>query len=95
MSTARAQDKANPPSPEEWKYDIDFILKNPIQTTCVGYKRKEPINALRLENVRCFWCGGKLAPSNLKAYRERLSTLWRYVAGGPVLQMSLFDGAFR
>jgi hypothetical protein len=96
MSTTSAQDKANPPPLDDgMEYDLDYILKNPIHTSCLRCKRKEPINAPQLYNVRCFWCGGKLFPLDLKAYHQRLADLWRHVAGGPIAQMSLFDGGPR
>ena len=88
------QDQSRPPPVgDDFEYDLDFILKNPIQSICLKCKRKEPINAPELDNVRCFWCGGKLAPVDLKAYRNRVANLWRHVSGGPVAQMSLFEGA--
>jgi len=82
-------DKANPSPGDDCEYDLDFIINNPIQTTCIKCARKEPINAPELGNVRCFWCGGKLAPIDAKAYRDRVTNLWRYVSGGPALQMGL------
>lgn len=83
----------NAPELDGIEYELDFIVDNPIATSCLKCKRKEPINAPQLENVRCFWCEGKLMPVDLRAYRDRISNLWRHVAGGPRSQMSLFGGS--
>lgn len=60
-------------------YDAAFIRNNPIQTVCIKCKRREPINAPVIENVRCFWCGGKVIPTDIKSYRTRLAELPKYL----------------
>lgn len=62
------------------EYDATFIRNNPIQTVCIKCKRREPINAPTLDNVRCFWCSlGKLIPTDLAAYRTRLAELPKHL----------------
>jgi hypothetical protein len=71
---------------EDCEYDLDYILNNPIPARCTQQKhwgckgRGERIRAPSLENVRCFWCGGKLVPVDKKAYQERVANLWQHVS---------------
>jgi hypothetical protein len=52
------------------EYDLAFITNNPVPTACTKCTRKEPINAPQLDdNVRCFWCGGKLRALDLRHTR--------------------------
>jgi hypothetical protein len=75
---------------EGTEYDHEWIRKNPIPAFCARggsrYCRQtqhaqtsERIHAPALENVRCFWCGGRMRPLNPVAYQARLKTLWQHV----------------
>lgn len=70
------------------EYDHAYIVANPIDTRCVRCKRREPINAPSLANVRCFWCGAGLQPMDRVAYDDRLKNLWKHAVVGQ--QSSLF-----
>jgi hypothetical protein len=72
------------------EYDYQWIRDNPIPAFCVrggsrhcrqtqGSQTSEHIHAPALENVRCFWCGGRMRPLNPVAYQARLKTLWQHV----------------
>ena len=67
------------------EYDHAFIVNNPILALCLQGKspycrhKPEQIHAPQLENVRCFWCGGKMRPMHPQQYQERLQTLWQHV----------------
>lgn len=69
------------------EYDHDFIAQHPIPAFCMQGKspycrgKVEGIHAPQLENVRCFWCGGRMKPVYPEAYQQRLATLWQHRAG--------------
>ena len=70
---------------EDCEYDLDYIVNNPILAKCTDGKSpyckgEANINAPQLDNVRCFWCGGKLKPIDHKVYRERIANLWQHVS---------------
>ncbi|MCE9564608.1 MAG: hypothetical protein K8U57_21450 [Planctomycetes bacterium] len=72
---------------DECEYDLGFIMSSPIAAKCVGRKWREcrdveSIRAPRLDNVRCFYCGGKMQPVNAKAYQERVDNLWQHKSHG-------------
>lgn len=89
-----AKERRGTDQDEGIEYDLEFIIKNPIQTICTRCGKREPINAPSLENVRCFWCAGfgknekpTLRPLDERAYQERLDNLWRYAVGQGQLRL--------
>jgi len=60
------------------EYDFAYIKANPIRSVCKKCRRREPINAPSLANVRCFWCGSEVSPVDKAEYRERLANLWKH-----------------
>lgn len=71
------------PGVEGIEYHAAFIINNPIPARCTKCKRrfedgpkyKEAIPAPTLNNVVCFYCGGRLIPLDLLSYGERLREL--------------------
>jgi hypothetical protein len=72
------------------EYDYQWIRDNPIPAFCArGGSRhgrqtqhaqtSEQIHAPALENVRCFWCWGKMRPCNPVTYEARMQALWQHV----------------